>query len=102
MLFLIFRSCTNTSFNSVEWKNWNNKESFVRWDMLDDLINNHHLKGKTHKEIRDLLGEPDNGFTNSSDNYYYDLGPCRRGIDFGGLSIEFKKGIVTRCEKYCS
>lgn len=101
VLVAVLTSCTNTAFDSKKWKNWNGKESFVRWDMTDDLINNYNLQGKTHKEIENLLGKPSNGIASSPDDYYYDLGPCRRGIDYGSFYIEFKNDKVIQVEKHC-
>ena len=98
----VMTSCNNTSFDSVKWKNWDGKESFVRWDMTDDLINKYDLKAKTQNEIKILLGEPDNGINSDKNNYYYDLGPCRNGIDYGSLTIHFKNKKVTKIEKHCS
>ena len=69
--------------------------------MANDLINNYDLMDKSHDEILELLGKPGNDISNSEDEYYYDLGPCRRGIDFGSLHIEFKDGKVSLIKKYC-
>ena len=102
LIFAILTSCTNTSFDSEKWKNWDGKESFVRWDMANDLIDRHSLKGKTHEEIEELLGKPGNGINSDSNHYYYDLGPCRRGIDFGSLYLDFKDDKVVQVEKHCN
>lgn len=102
-IVLILSSCTDINFDSKEWKKWDIKtDTNLRWDMVDDLINNYNLKGKTEHEIKELLGEPESNVQNPSDDYYYDLGPCRRGIDFGSLNIEFKNGKVIKIEKTCN
>lgn len=103
-LFGFLTACTDIDFDTEKWKSWNINESEtnLRWDMANDLIENYHLKGKTKQEILELLGDPIGGLDPSSDVFSYDLGPCRRGIDFGGLYITFKKGKVTKIEKTCN
>ena len=104
LILLSLSSCTDNSFNSKKWKSWDIRESEtnLRWDMANDLIENYNLKGKTQSEIIDLLGKPESNVQNPSDDYYYDLGPCRRGIDFGSLNIVFKNGRVIKIEKNCN
>lgn len=103
ILFLL-NSCTDISFDSEEWKNWKENESnmHMRWDMTDDLIQNYNLVGKTHQEIKELLGKPSSGVSNSKDDYLYDLGPCRSGIDYGTLYLEFKNDKVDLVKKSCN
>ena len=69
--------------------------------MANDLIDNYDQKGKTQNEIVRLLGEPGNGVSHSPEHFYYDLGPCRRGIDYGSLVITFNNGKVSDIEKHC-
>lgn len=105
LLFLIFlSSCTDVKFDTEKWKNWeiSEWESHMRWDMVNDLIDNYNLEGKTQEEIINLLGKPDNWEENPQERFYYDLGPCRRGIDFGSLDIEFENGKVVNIKKSCS
>jgi hypothetical protein len=104
LILLSLSSCTDIRFNSEKWKSWDNRESEtnLRWDMANDLIENYNLKGKTQSEIIDLLGEPESNVQNPSNDYNYDLVPCRRGIDFGSLIIVFKNGRVIKIEKNCN
>jgi hypothetical protein len=105
LLFIsILTSCTDIAFDAEKWKSWNmqGSDSNLRWDMADDLIENYHLKGKTKKEIVALLGEPMDGVRAAGDVFSYDLGPCRRGIDFGGLYLTFFNGRVVKIEKSCN
>ena len=103
LILLSLSSCTDVRFNSEKWKSWDIRESTnLRWDMATDLIENHQLEGKTQSEIIDLLGKPESNVQNPSDDLYYDLGPCRRGIDYGGLTIVFKNGRVIKIEKSCN
>lgn len=105
LLFLItLSSCTDIKFDKEQWKSWDITEvdSHLRWDMVNDLINNYNLEGKTQEEIIELLGKPDNWEDNTQKHFYYDLGPCQRGIDFGSLDIEFKNGKVVKIEKFCN
>ena len=74
----------------------------MRWDMTDDLVNNYKLKGKSEQEVKRLLGEPGNSVDDSPDRLYYDLGPCRRGIDYGSMYVELKIGKVVHVEVHCN
>ncbi|MDT0648405.1 hypothetical protein RM545_17085 [Zunongwangia sp. F260] len=95
IVFLIL-SCAkqiDKKFDSKKWKNWEETEAnlFLRWDMRNDLIEDHKLKGLSQKEIIDLLGEPEKKF---KDQFRYNLGPARKGINYGTLIFEFKNGTV--------
>jgi|SRR5690554_6257119 len=96
-------SCTDLTFNSEKWKNWEirSSENHLRWDMTDDLVENYGLVGKTRNEILLLLGKPDNNIDGTENELFYDLGPCRRGIDYGALLIYFKNDTVYKVEKHC-
>jgi hypothetical protein len=82
-----------TDFDSEKWKKWEMTESemTLRWDMIDDLQEDHELVGMTEEEIIKLLGEPD---SKSSAEWAYDLGMARKGIDTGTLSLTFENGKV--------
>lgn len=103
ILVPLITNCTNINFNSDHWKNWDETKINMpaRWDMIDDLINNYGLSGKSQSEILMLLGEPDNGISSSEDRYYYDLGPCRSGISYGSLFINFKNAKVVKVDTHC-
>lgn len=104
LILLILVSCTEKNFDSKKWKTWDvtNSDYISRWDMVDDLIENYNLKGKTKIQIEEILGKPLQEEPNSSEIYSYDLGPCGRGIDFGSLHIFFRNGKVRKVEKSCS
>lgn len=102
ILVVILTSCHGSTFNSEKWKNWDGKKSFVRWDMADDLRDNYSLIGQTREQIENLLGQPDNSQNSSPGEYYYDLGPCRRGIDFGSFTLTFKNDKVVRVNVSCN
>lgn len=73
-------------FNHIKWKEWQETEAApsLRWDMTNDLIKKHKLKGLSITEITDLLGEPDS--KNKTEFRYY-LGMSRHGIDTGSLIL---------------
>jgi hypothetical protein len=83
-------------FNSELWKtaNLNSENNMsLRWDMMNDLRNNHKLVGMTKKEIIELLGEPAD--TTGSEFRYY-LGYSKTGINTGSLIVTYNnKNIVT-------
>ncbi len=95
IVFLIL-SCTkqiDEKFDSTKWKNWEETEAtlFMRWDMRNDLIENYKLKGLSREEIIDLLGKPEKEI---KDQFRFNLGPARKGIDYGTLIFEFKNETV--------
>lgn len=88
--FLLKGNITHQQFDSEKWKNWTNSESewSLRWDMMNSLRTNYELKGMTKNEIIKLLGEPE---TQTPDEFGYNLGYSKRGINTGRLTIKFGK-----------
>jgi hypothetical protein len=72
----ICTSCT-PSPKPFESNAWKQGDKSARGAMVEDLIEYHHLIGKSSTEIRDELGKPDH----EQDDYYgYDvvtIGRCR-------------------------
>lgn len=105
LICLIFTSCHNISFDSKKWTNWEEKESSMRLrlDMVDDLISNYNLIGKSSVDIEFLLGKPDNDCQAEDCNMNYNLGPCRGllGVDYGVLTVELKNRKVIKVNKHC-
>ena len=104
LLLLLLISCNDIDFNSEQWKNWEEKESnmHMRWDMVDDLMNNYDLVGKSILETEQLLGSTEEECDDGNCRIYYSLGPCRSGIDYGSLMIQYKKGKLTHIERHCN
>ncbi|KXX71303.1 hypothetical protein [Flammeovirga sp. SJP92] len=98
-IFLIGIICLSCSenhridFDSEIWKNWVETESTMslRWDMRKDLLKKHKLINLNEREIIELLGEPEQRYSNT---YQYNLGVARHGIDYGTLTIEFENEKV--------
>ncbi len=92
IISILLFSCgkvTHEKFNSEKWKseNLNSEENWtLRWNMMNDLRNNHKIKGKTKNEIIELLGKPDN---ENKNQFYYYLGYSGNGINTGSLFITF-------------
>jgi hypothetical protein len=88
-----------TEFDSVRWKNWKESENemSLRWNMIDDLEDDHKLYGMTFDEIITLLGEPD---SKSTVEWTYYLGMAGHGIDTGTLALTFEKGRVKSYKTY--
>lgn len=107
ILFTIFFTSCNSNdieFDSKKWKNANNNEEnwSLRWDMSNDLINNHSLIGKDTTEIFELLGKTNLEFFKYYSYARYALGPCRTGINDGTLTLVIVKGKVTEILKNCN
>lgn len=103
IVLLSIPGCTNIPFDSEKWKACKDNEISMqmRWDMADDLINNHKLIGKTLIEIEALLGDAGKNCPKGNCQIYYDLGPCRSGISYGSLTIYFTNSKVEKLVKNC-
>lgn len=83
-------------FNSTKWKQAEQKDESIRIRMVDDLLSQHNLTGKSRSEIDSLLGTPEKTNYFQDYDYVYWLGP-QRGlipIDSEWLVIKFKNNIV--------
>ena len=68
-------------FDSAKWKA--GQENDIRIRMVDSLLHNYELRGKTRAEILALLGKPDNtGYFREYDLVY------RLGAERGFISID--------------
>lgn len=56
-----FGACTNNQkFDQIAWSEKGDLGIYPnREKMLEDLMNNHKLKGLTYKQLIDMLGEPE-------------------------------------------
>ncbi|MEM9000603.1 MAG: hypothetical protein AAGB24_10095 [Bacteroidota bacterium] len=94
-IYLTNRYTEPIPFDSEKWKTQSETEMSLRWDMMNSLRENYELKGMTKSEIINLLGEPTQTYDSK---LYYDLGPSKRGINYGYLEFTFSQnGLV---EKY--
>ena len=103
-IFLFAASCHDITFDSERWKNWEENEidMFMRGDMVNDLMRNYGLTGKSLHDIEELLGKQEVACKSENCTISYDLGPCRNsGIDYGALSIRFEKGKVVEIKRSC-
>jgi len=87
----VFTSDREREFDSQEWK----EDEFNRAQMIDDIISEDILKGKTKNEVTDMLGSKE--ITYSDSIWVYDAGiiggfPPEAEV---WLEIEFSNNIVT-------
>ena len=69
VLFTVRSRGKPVSFNKEKWKAGDARE---RANMVDDLLRNHKLRGKSRSEILELLGEPrDSGNKWFSNNEWF-------------------------------
>jgi len=62
----------NQAFNKAEWADGDEGFGYSkRRYMLNDLIENHQIKGLTYKQLVDNIGEPH--FDSGSKNAYYNI-----------------------------
>jgi hypothetical protein len=80
----------NRDFDKQQWI----KNKDERYEYSKGIIKSKMLMGKTKEQVRQILG--DDGNSNTSDDWYYDLGyrPELTGIDPDNLEIAFKNGRV--------
>lgn len=92
-IYLANRFTEPIKFDSEKWKTQSETEMTLRWDMMNSLRKNHNLKGMTKAEIIELLGIPTQSYNTT---FNYDLGPSKRGINYGYLELTFnEKEVVT-------
>ena len=104
-LVLILFACHNISFDAQKWQSWNEQneaERNTRWDMSDDLINNHLKIGMSAKEVSEILEGSSWRIDSKTEVLTYNLGPCRSGIDYGTLYLHFAQGKLTKVERHCN
>ena len=101
LFILTLVSChTKQKFDKTKWAEVADLMTFPnRKNMIDDLVQNYQLKGKTYQELTELLGRPQSRL-DSTLQVYYDI-----DIDYGfdidpvytkTLSIQFDKDTVVR------
>ncbi|MBA6316900.1 hypothetical protein [Cellulophaga baltica] len=96
-------SCSDKKFDSKKWKNWTEKkgEFATRWDMTNDLIDNHNLIGMSKKDLIQLLGKPMKDCDITNCDIIYELGPCRNGISYGSLYLTLTDNRIVKVFKHC-
>jgi hypothetical protein len=89
--------CEDVAFNSALWKGAST-DSFVRQQMVGDLLSRHRLLGLKQQAIEDLLGAPTPmGYSRAGCDYLTWLGPERSifALDSNYLCLRFADGVVT-------
>lgn len=75
---VLFIECNNITrnhrkFNKTQWDSIGDLRSYpYREDMLEDLVKHHQIKGLTHHQLIDSLGQPEN-YGDTKDSIYYDI-----------------------------
>lgn len=92
-----FHYKSSIKFESKSWKEAEGKSDSIRINMIDNLIEEYRLVGKSRYEIEELLGKPAKTDYFTEYEYVYWLGPERGfiSIDSAWLGIKFKDNIVT-------
>ena len=94
--FLLLLSCSDKKFNTEKWKASKDDQFF----MLNDLIENKRLLGKTKSEIIELLDTVDIKQYNYSDNSWMFIVSkphsfaTERGVEI--LDVNFENDIVKK------
>ena len=98
---LILNSCqSEQKFDKAKWAEVADLMTFPnRKYMINDLIKNYQLKGKTYNEIIEFLGQPQSGM-DFDHEVYYDI-----DVDYGSdidpiytktLTLGFSKDSITQ------
>ena len=106
-VFFILAACSNKQpFNRALWNEGDGIEFKYRKAMLDDLLKNHNLKGRTWKQVRDTLGRPQG---TKGRSIYYDIDIKYDGyppsyvkklyIDFNADSVAVNMRVYEHAEK---
>ncbi len=87
----------NHQFSPATWASTPEK----RVSMVNDLLHQHELLGKTEQEILALLGVADEtGYFYAENRFVYWLGaePSLISIDSAWLLLDFENGVVVSCQ----
>ena len=84
-------------FNQETWHSAPGK----RYEMLDDILENKFLIGKTRQDVISILGEPDKRLISKDDFFIYDLGnpPSFFDSEPQYLLVTFENEIVIKLSK---
>lgn len=89
-----------TKFNSLEWKAHIEDGNPVKINMVDDLLKNYQIIGKSRSEVEELLGKPPITSYFKDYDFVFWLGPERSafGIDSEWLGIKFQDGKAVQVD----
>ncbi|HJS00445.1 MAG TPA: hypothetical protein VJ780_05885 [Flavobacterium sp.] len=75
IILFILSNCgkTDVEFNKLQWNEKNDVFYINRENMVNDLLKNHLKKGMTYKELRSLIGYPQNYETQNSNTIVYEI-----------------------------
>jgi hypothetical protein len=89
--------CDKIEFESATWRNFQDRDDYVRIRMVDDLRKTYPLKGERRESIEELLGPPSSGesFIGLCDAVYW-LGPERSSfsVDSEWLCLNYDNDLV--------
>lgn len=99
LFMVIICSCQRKQkFDKARWLEVGDLMTFPnRNNMIDDLVNNYNLKGKTFKEVTDLLGQPQYSSSSTMDVGYKideDYGSDIDPVYTKTLFIQFNKDTL--------
>ena len=100
IVFTSFSCQTQQKFDRLKWAEVADLMTFPnRKVMIDDLVKNYHLKGKTLNQIEELLGQPQSKL-DSTFKIFYDV-DVNYGSDIDPiysktLLIEFDKDTIVK------
>jgi hypothetical protein len=91
-MIVLWRACFPHKFDSKEWQNHE-----YRTDTFKELMNSHRIDGKTKKEVKELLGDPESVLIYNFDSlYHYSISYGSFISDFNYcLDIYFKNDTVS-------
>jgi hypothetical protein len=91
-IIVLWKRCFPHKFDSKEWQNHEHRK-----ETYQELMNSHKIDGKTKKDVKELLGNPENvlkynfdsvyHYSISYDSYFSELNYC--------LDIYFKNDTVS-------
>ena len=101
LLLLLTISCNKKKFNKADWNSdfIDDKITYEnRNEMLDDLLENHKLKGKSISDIENILGKLDeHNFSDSTNLIEIPVLVKWRGIDpykYKYLNLKYNKNKI--------
>lgn len=93
--FVYINYYPHREFDKIAW----DSDLHKRYELMDDLITNNKLAGKSKAEVRQLLGEGSSEYESDNWSYYTGMKP---GFSFGPtvLVVKYKDGKVHEVGSY--
>ena len=97
MVILILVSCnSDKKFDKIQWLECSDLGQYPKRNRLvNDLLENHKIKGLSYKQVIDLIGEPEKNITGENNEIHYQI-----LIEYGSdIDPIYTKTLILKLDK---